>query len=150
MHETVYAPLILGLNTSKLSGLCLTFIRAFRCIIIIVVAMMYDEKKYVIIQVITFMILSLLTVFFLGSNKPYISTKSQVFEIANESMVTVLSYFATVQLIFKDHIEIGGFINWTIYIHIALNLIVIVPSIIYQLIIRIRAFFISRKVKQFK
>ena len=65
--DSVYAPLLDRLNLRKRAGLFVPLIRAIRCSIMIVVAMVLQDSKFALLQVVIFMLLSLLTLFYLAN-----------------------------------------------------------------------------------
>ena len=120
------------------SGLYLPLIRAVRSISMILIAILLEHSKYAPIQVLSFMFISFALILYIANSRPFVERKRHNVELVNEAMVTMLSYFALIQL--SDHLNatIGFCINLVIYIHVAINVIVIAVTTVSGLIHKLR------------
>ena len=94
----------------------------------ITIAIFFESSKYATLQVFVFLSLSFIMLIFVVTNRPYVGNKRLFIELINEAMVSMLSYFAIVQLMDQLNIEIGLCINLTIYLHVSFNIIIITYS----------------------
>ena len=92
--STIYEPLLDGINTRKSNGYYLPLLRALRCIIMIVFAMIYDNEEYAPIQVFVYLLLAFTTAIYFRHDNPFTDVSRLHMETFNEGMITLMSSFA--------------------------------------------------------
>ena len=120
----------------KVAGLYLPLIRAIRSITIVSIAILLENNKYAPLQVLSFMFISLTLLLYVANSNPFVERKQYKIDQINETMVIMLSYFALIQLTDHINITIGFCINLVIYIHVAINVIIIAVTTANNLFIK--------------